>query len=137
MYVYSLVSVLTSSESHKIALADVAVLDHIEPAVRSQHYAGVHPALFGKSPLTAYLEVLRKHRSTVEVLRRYAVSVRSFESAVRSVSELCFREVRCLIFGNSEIHYASVCSVLSYLRKGRYNNGLDGMQSVLCLVEND
>ena len=81
-------ALLCPAQDDAVALLEVPVFYHIEPAVLPPDDACVHAALRGQAPYALQLKILRVHGRAVEALGGHAILWRVSPTSVRRVFEL-------------------------------------------------
>ena len=97
-------AVLGASDHDLLPCLEVPVLDNVERAVRADDDRRVHPALLGKHPFAAELEVLRIHRGAVEAFRSDAVLDDTGSCGIRCLAELRICEIGLMVGRQGEGH---------------------------------
>ena len=81
-------ALLCPAQDDAVALLEVPVFYHIEPAVLPPDDACVHAALSGQAPYALQLKIFRVHGRAVEALGGHAILWRASPTSVRRVFEL-------------------------------------------------
>ena len=81
-------ALLCPAQDDAVALLEVPVFHHVEPAVLPPDDACVHAALSGQAPYALQLKILRVHGCAVEALGGHTILWRVSPTSVRRVFEL-------------------------------------------------
>ena len=92
------------AQNHAVALLEVPVFHHVEPAVLPPNNACVHAALSGQAPYAIQLKIFRVHGCAVEALGGHTIlrSIRPF--CVRRVFESQRVKIRRKVGGKRKSH---------------------------------
>ena len=100
----ALLSVFGAAQDDPVALAEVAVLHHVQPPVRTPDHAGVHAALGRQGPLAVQLVVLGVHGGAVVALGGHAVPLAESPGGVGRIEEALLGEIGSVIGGKLKSH---------------------------------